>query len=198
MFVAAYVKTSAGDRWRYSKYGKNLILSPIFSCPQFACSNVLQTFKTRSPRPHPSVTFLLKSLLISLPLCQLSHYYLCRGIKKHKFLMLAPPLVTCQHAVIVQSIGTEVCVHRWCSAQHLSSPCNREESNQPLTAPASSICSEAEERGSHQSQKRSSWETDQHPDLCQNLTLSLTDTPWATNTASCTVPESPPDRKSVV
>lgn len=121
--------------------------------------------------------FFFKSLLISLPLCQLSHFHPCRGIKKRRFLMLAPPLVTCQRAVIVQSIGTEVCMRRWCSAQHLSSPCNRQESNQPLTAPASSICSEAEERGSHQSQKRSSWETDQHPDLCQNLTLSLTDTP---------------------
>lgn len=61
MFVAAYVTSGTGDRWRYSKYGKNLILSPIFSCPQSACSNVLQTFKTRSPRPRPSATFFLKS-----------------------------------------------------------------------------------------------------------------------------------------
>lgn len=133
-----------------AKYGKNLILSPIFSCPQFACSNVLQTFKTRSPHQVP---LFFSSLLILLPLCQLSHFYPCRGIKKHSFLMLAPPLVTCQRAVIVQSIGTEVCVCRRCSAQRLSSPCNREESNQPLTAPASSSCSKAEERGPHQSPK---------------------------------------------
>lgn len=97
--------------------------------------------------------FFFSSLLILLPLCQLSHFYPCRGIKKHSFLMLAPPLVTCQRAVIVQSIGTEVCVCRRCSAQRLSSPCNREESNQPLTAPASSSCSKAEERGPHQSPK---------------------------------------------
>lgn len=151
---------------------KNLILSPIFSCPQFACSNVLQTSKSRSPHPRPSATF-FKSLLISLPLCQLSH--LCRGIKKRRFVMLVLPLVTFQRAVIVQSIGTEVCVRRWCSAQRLSLLCNRGESNQPLTVPASSSCSEAEERGSHQSQKgppgrKISIQT------CQNLTLSLTDT----------------------
>lgn len=101
----------------------------------------------------PLFFFFFSFLLISLPLCQLSHFYPCRGIKKLRFLMLAPPLVTCQRAVIVQSIGTEVCVRHWCSAQRLSSPCNREESNQPLTAPASSSCSQAEERGPHQSQK---------------------------------------------
>lgn len=46
-----------------------------------------------------------------------------------------------------------VCVCCWCTARRLSSPRNREESNQPLTASASSSFSEAEERGPHQSQK---------------------------------------------
>lgn len=64
--------------------------------------------------------------------------------------MLEPLLVTCQRAVIAQSPGTEVRVCRWCTPQLA---CNGEECNQPLTAPASSSCSQAGERGSHQSQK---------------------------------------------
>lgn len=90
-------------------------------------------------------------------------------------------------------------VCRWCSAQRLSLPCNREESNQLLTASASSSFSEAAERGSHQSQKgpperKISFNSlsEQHPALRQNPTLSLTDIPWAANTTSCAGSESPP------
>lgn len=148
------IQHTAGDRWSSISCVRNHTLSPIVSCPQFACSNVLKTF--------PDSKQLLALATELLVFVSIFHHHFEWSlelvlIQSHQAPRWNKETLVCHvsfHSHTTGSVANTLLLHRAlgprciCRGGYptcLSLPCNGEESNHLATASSSSsLCLEIE------------------------------------------------------